>query len=389
MMPYRLLAVALLWLAGTTGATAQPADPMQQYRVRFQAYIGGIETTANTVLEEAMDRLSPDERKRIPAGLKVRVGWSQKEQPMGDCRLLGQPAMIDYRQATIWVCEEGIRAVATLMEAHYLAFMSASNIALEAHQAGMDQLDAAALATFNRHFKKTSIRFIGSHVMERYVGQIDAGAMRGQRGPLICFGYVLAYLAIHAQDDGGALACSREQPDAELERRAAVWARQVIGRHADNVARVLGAYGSRPVEIPEQGPQGFGSVIFEQVTGYFVLHELGHAVAPGVRIPMNAPAAQKIGAEVAADTFALAPRFDESGMKTFVMVPLYSFWHALVPYGTKTGADAGQIDARGKSIELLMCDERHWSDIVEPKYAARMKEIRRLGCPTQSGASPK
>lgn len=379
-----LLGAALLCLAESVAAQSTKSDAMDEYREQFRNYVGSWEASANQILQEAVAGLTAAERLKVPSGLKVRVGWSHSSgsaNSITGCGTLGQPASLDPSTVTIWLCEEGTRTVAALLQVVLASDMAARFVALETHQGQMSDPSPAMLETYNRNYKKWGKPAV-EYLMARYIDQVN-GPILKRFAPRSCLGYVVAYLAVHDQVNSGSIVCSRENPDAEMESRAAAWFGALLGKGAQQMLQVVGVPASAPVVVSPEGIDRYGSGLLQRVIGYFVLHELGHLVVDGGRVPANATNDMHVAAEVVADRFAFDGRFGAMELKPFVMVSLSIYWHDLAAYAAGPGANTAMIAARSKTTETLMCDEsRAWFESPNPTVNERLKELQKKSCAT-------
>ena len=378
-----LLQTALLCLVESAAAQGPPSSAVDEYRQQFQKYVESLEGYANETLRDALTKLSPKERQKVPPKLKVRVGWagnSADANRVTGCGMLGQPASVDPTTSTVWLCEEGTRTVANLMQALILIGSAASLKAFESEHGRLEQPSQAMQVAYNQLLISWGPPAT-QYLVRLYAEQVSSRIL-GRQGRSSCRGYVVAYLAIHQQSNGGVIDCSSYHPDVGMERRAENWLWALFDKQKRVLSQALAISESDDVSTTTKDRLSeLNTTSFDYVIDYFVLHELGHLVVDDARIPAKATNDERVTAEVAADKFALDSRLGNLELKPMVMFALVAFWDYLVIYASGHRFNGPMASARGKSLYSLMCDGSHDQySAPDPRLNQSLKRIQQLNC---------
>lgn len=388
-----LLGIALICAPLCAQAQGKDSEAEAIHRAQFRTYIDSLETPANEILQDTLKTLTREERAKVPVGLRVRVGWAG---PLGaangtsGCTELGQPAFLDYETTTIWLCEEGVQAVSNLIETIWLTSWGTGLEVINAHPDLLKQLKSASDTPMPDSFNlanKQRARAAAGYLLSQYVDQVNSRLLN-QFHPRVCFGYVVAYLASQNQNESRPIVCSRENLNPSIEQKASTWYGNVVIGTSKQLAQGFELAKSLPSNLSREQIAGFHAGFLRLTIGYFVLHELGHIVSETGRVTGNTPKSKKISAEVLADRFVYEDRFGFSGQKMFVSLGLDIFWRQLADYGAGPSLNTEMIEARGHSIESILCEKnRAQPEYSDPQFNAFQETFRQESCRGVKSAS--
>lgn len=400
MSPRKALCLALFSAIMTTHAWAQPATPSdadKAHQAQFRRYIASLEVPSNDIVNHARAALTKDELARLPASLRVRIGWAftPEANRVTGCGDLLNPASVQHGSGTIWLCEEGIRTITALTEVLQITSMAALLHANGNNKALSKQPTPAMLDLLSHRYKAWAAPAV-RYLIEQHVDQVNARLLNRQAS-FACPAHVIAYLAVHAPSGQSSIQCTPQGVPPETDKSAAAWYGKVLGESALGAMTALGMDTTETrakIEASEVTPaqwRAASAEVREQVLTYFILHEIGHLTQPGVVAASSTPGAQ-VQAEIQADRFAFDSRLGALQLKPMIGAALATFWHQLIPYSSQASATHALAVARGRSIEHVMCDGHHpVLDAPAPAIARQLQDIQRLGCldlPALAGSRP-
>lgn len=386
---------AVVCTLAVSSAWAQQAETPGENKPRqgqFSQYIASLEAAANRIAHDTVTVLTKDEQARLPRAMRVRIGWAFNDDEANritGCGDLVNPASIQRESGAVWLCEEGIRTITALAEVLQVAQMRALVHASGRDKAISRQPTAAMLEQFSRQHKALAAPAV-RYLIDKHVELVNARLLNRQAA-FACPTHVIAYLAAQAPPGAATVECSSGSLTVETNRSAAAWYGKILGEYALASMAMLGIDTTEmraKINAKEVTPDELHKVsaeVREQVLAYLIRHELGHLTQPPAASPHNGADATT-QAEIQADLFAFDTRFEALELKPTIALALFVFWHQLMPYSHQASKAIVITQARGRSIEQLMCDGKHAVlSSSDPALASQIKELQRLSCVAPSG----